>query len=89
MNAADMLTKLPPKILRQICNLLPDKAALNLLLTCRHINLACDEWRVWRVWRDILADSPWGPIPPGLSVEQRVSESRLPLFPASAYGTAL
>lgn len=53
-----MLTKLPPEILRRICMLLPSGAAINLLLTCRTINFACDEWRVWRAWRDVLGGDP-------------------------------
>lgn len=66
-----MLTKLPPEILRRICMLLPSDSAVNLLLTCRYINFACDEWRVWRAWRDVLGGDPsldalLPPMPPGL-----------------------
>jgi hypothetical protein len=42
------LTSLPKELLRQICSHLPCQSAFQLLLVCRFVYQACDDWTVWR-----------------------------------------
>lgn len=46
--ARALLPSLPTEVLRHICGILPCSSALNILLVCRAINQACDDWTAWR-----------------------------------------